>query len=106
MEVQHRLLPANGVYLGVIKRAKTGAIHPAVCNVGVAPTFEGQHRRQLEAHLLNFDDDLYGEVLQFDFYEHLRSEIKFPTVAALVAQIQSDCEQAALTYRQKYSKSL
>lgn len=108
LEDEHRLLPANGVYAGKVTlisdrlanttlRARlldSQQVFTAVCNVGIAPTFEGEHRRQLEAHLFGFDADLYDARIEFTFLKHLRGEIKFPTVDALIAQIQQDCSEA------------
>jgi riboflavin kinase / FMN adenylyltransferase len=96
-EDAHRLLPANGVYAGIVTRLASGEKYWGVCNVGVAPTMktDGEPHRQLEAHLLDFDGDLYGERLEFAFYAHLRSEMTFPTVDALIAQIREDCATSA-----------
>jgi riboflavin kinase/FMN adenylyltransferase len=48
----------------------------------------------VEAHLLEFNGDLYGQVVALDFIARLRPEIKFPGVEALLAQIHRDIEQA------------
>jgi riboflavin kinase/FMN adenylyltransferase len=47
-----------------------------------------------EAHLLNFDTDLYGQTLALDFIARLRDERPFSTLNALVSQIQEDIQQA------------
>ena len=67
----------------------------AVTNIGVRPTFATQHEHlQVEAHLLSFDDQIYGLEVQLDFISHLRDEQKFSGIDALVSQIQQDILQA------------
>ena len=85
-------IPANGVYACWVDR--DGARHPAVVNIGVRPTF-GASIRTIEAHLLDFDDDLYGESIALHFIERIREERRFDGVEALVAQIASDRDRAA-----------
>lgn len=81
-------LPANGVYAC---RAWVGHIpHAAAVNIGTRPTVTDQSQRTVEAHLLDFNKDLYGLNLALDFVERLRGEQKFAGVAELVAQIKAD----------------
>ena len=83
--------PANGVYAC---RAWVGHLaHAAAVNIGTRPTVTDQARRTIEAHLLDFDKDLYGLNVTLDFVERLRGEQKFATVEALVAQIQTDVQR-------------
>jgi riboflavin kinase/FMN adenylyltransferase len=82
-----RLVPANGVY--VCRAQVAGAWRPAVTNIGVRPTFDGL-RRTVEAHLLEFDGDLYDQPLTLQFLARLRAEHRFASVAELVAQIRRD----------------
>ncbi|TAK14335.1 MAG: bifunctional riboflavin kinase/FAD synthetase [Anaerolineae bacterium] len=88
-----RATPANGVYAGW---AQIGAERVmAVTNIGLRPTFEqAAPRRTVEAHLLDFDRDLYGTELALSFAARLRGEQKFSDIDALVAQIRNDIEQA------------
>ena len=61
------LLPADGIYAGWFERAD-GAVHPAAISLGRRPTFyEQAHASLLEAHLLDFDGDLYGEHVRVRF---------------------------------------
>jgi riboflavin kinase/FMN adenylyltransferase len=90
VEPQH-MLPADGVY--VCRAHVGGQRYGAVTNVGMRPTFAGAHRT-VEAYLLDFADDIYGEVLRLDFLHRLRGERKFDGVAALVAQITADVAAA------------
>ncbi len=81
------LLPGRGVYAAWVEVG--GAMHPAVVNVGVRPTFGGE-REMVEAHLLDFDGDLYGRELSVRFVARLRDEQRFAGVDELVAQIGRD----------------
>lgn len=85
-------VPADGVYATWVD--VEGARHPAVVNIGVRPTFGESHRR-IEAHLLDFEGDLYGTVLTVHFVERIRAERKFDGVEALTAQIAADRDEAA-----------
>lgn len=88
---ENHMLPTDGVYACYVYRHNER--HIAVTNIGVRPTFAGVQRR-VEVYLLDFDDDLYGQTLRLEFIERLRGEQKFDGIAALVAQIQRDAEQA------------
>jgi riboflavin kinase/FMN adenylyltransferase len=90
-----RLVPANGVYACWAWREERG--YPAVVNVGVRPTFDGAAQRNIEAYLLDFSGDLYEETLGLSFIERLRGEQRFPSIAALAAQITADAAAARLT---------
>jgi riboflavin kinase/FMN adenylyltransferase len=85
--------PARGVYAG---RARTGGKwYVAAINVGVNPTFGGDPLTaapRIEAYLLEFDGDLYGQVLRVEFWNRLRDETKFGSAQALVEQIEQDVE--------------
>jgi riboflavin kinase/FMN adenylyltransferase len=87
---EEQILPANGVYAARC-RTGAGAWHAAAVNVGERPTFGGG-RVRLEAHLLDFEGDLYGARLRMAFHERLRGEQRFDGKDALVAQIRRDIE--------------
>jgi riboflavin kinase / FMN adenylyltransferase len=80
--------PGHGVYAG----SANG--HPAAVNVGVRPTFETGRGLLVEAHLLDFDGDLYGQTLRIAFLDRLRGEKRFDSVDELVAQMKRDVEDA------------
>ena len=83
-------LPANGVYAC---RAWVGHLaHPAAVNIGTRPTVTHESQRTFEAHLLDFDQDIYGLSVALDFIDHLRGEQKFSGIEALVAQIRQDID--------------
>ncbi len=87
-------LPADGVYAGWYERPD-GTTYPCAINLGRRPTFyEHADSSLLEAHLLDFDDDLYGEPARVRFGGFLRSERKFDGIEALKAQLDLDVEHA------------
>ena len=88
------LLPADGIYAGWYTRPD-GARHPTAISLGRRPTFyETAHASLLEAHLLDFSGDLYGERARVAFVQRLRGEVRFDSVEALIEQMGRDCEQA------------
>ena len=89
------VMPALGVYavwVGVPKDTDT-FWHKAVVNVGLRPTFNGEGVT-VEAHLFDFDDDLYGKILRVAFVEFIRPEMKFDGFESIKAQITTDCLKA------------
>ncbi len=90
------LLPADGIYAGWFTRVD-GTVHPAAISLGRRPTFyEQAHASLLEAHLLDFDDDLYDEHVRVRFIARLRGEERFDSVEALIIQMTEDCAEARL----------
>lgn len=88
-----RALPKSGVY--VSRALVNGHTFGAVTNVGIRPTFTSQSKLpQIETHLLNFTDEIYGQEIQVDFISRLRDEERFPNAKALVEQIKQDISQA------------
>ena len=87
-------IPADGVYAGhlVTRDPRSGASRerfPAAISVGTNPTFQGS-RRTVEAFVLDYDGDLYGEHVGVEFAERLRPMAAFPDVAALVTAMDKD----------------
>jgi riboflavin kinase/FMN adenylyltransferase len=95
-----KLIPANGIY-ACWARLK-GARCAAAVNVGVRPTFENDAKKPMvEAYLLDFDQDIYGEDVRLEFVARLRDELKFDSVNALIEQMRRDVEKT----REVLSKS-
>ncbi|MGZ4704647.1 MAG: bifunctional riboflavin kinase/FAD synthetase [Acidimicrobiales bacterium] len=87
-------LPADGIYAGWYLRPD-GVARPAALSLGRRPTFyERADTSLLEAHLLDFDDDLYDEPAQVRFVQRLRDELRFDSVDDLVVQMGRDCDDA------------
>jgi riboflavin kinase/FMN adenylyltransferase len=82
------VVPGHGVY------AAWAHGYPAAVNVGVRPTFETGRGLLVEAHLIGFDGDLYGETLRIAFLDRLRGERRFESVDALVEQMNRDVDDA------------
>lgn len=90
---QERLIPRSGVYACI---ARVGdRTWMAVVNIGFRPTFEMKlEAPQVEAHLLDFTDDLYHQRIELSFIRHLREERRFPGIEQLVNQIHTDINLA------------
>ena len=65
---------------------------PAAVSIGVRPTFGGG-QRAVEAHLLDFSEELYGAEVRLEFVHRLRGQDTFETVDALVAQVHQDIDR-------------
>ncbi len=89
LEVDNDLIiPAKGVYAAkVICKGKS---HNCVVNVGNKPTFHKEHPLTVEAHIIEFNRDIYGENLQVYFLDRIRDEMKFENIASLAKQINQD----------------
>lgn len=84
---EHRLIPADGIYAVRVKIGEKW--HGGAASIGIRPTFGGgQH--QLEVYILDFDGDLYDQVIEVQFVKRLRPEMKFDSVQALVEQMKRD----------------
>lgn len=93
LPIRHPNTPLSGIF--VVQVRGLGILPlPAVASLGVRPTIETAPRPLLEIHLLNFNDDLYGRILQVDFLAKLRNEEKYPNLTALTQQIQRDVASA------------
>lgn len=80
--------PGHGVY------AAWAHGHPAAVNVGVRPMFDSGRTLLIEAHLIGFEGDLYGQILRIAFVDRMRGERRFDSVDALVDQMRADIEEA------------
>ncbi|MCL9761522.1 bifunctional riboflavin kinase/FAD synthetase [Frankia sp. AiPa1] len=83
-------VPADGVYAGFACWA--GRRQPAAISIGTNPTFAGRERR-VEAFLLDFDGDLYGAYMAYEFTHRLRPTLRFESVDELVIQMAADVER-------------
>jgi riboflavin kinase/FMN adenylyltransferase len=90
-------LPAVGVY--AVYASVHGKQYPAITNVGLRPTFETQEIPNVETHILDFDGNIYGEVMTLAFVEKIRDEKKFSGVDAFMMQIERDKETARRIFR-------
>lgn len=88
---KYKLIPSIGVY--AVKVHLRGKVYDGVMNIGNRPTMEGIGITQ-EVHILNFDDDIYGENLKVETIAFIRNEMKFNGVNELISQIKLDCQKA------------
>jgi riboflavin kinase / FMN adenylyltransferase len=84
------VLPKDGVYAGVAIRGDQK--NAVAINLGPNPTF-GERRRKLEAHLLDFEGDLYDQSIEIEFVARIRDTQPFPDVISLQAQLEQDVEK-------------
>ncbi len=92
---ENEILPARGVYAGHVRfldvgTPNQGARYAAVTNVGKRPTFKEDDPVMAEAHVMDFEGDIYGRRVELTFEHHLRAEERFPDIEALKAQIGRD----------------
>ena len=90
---QYKFLPKGGVYVASA-RLSDGRIYRSVVNIGTQPTTPGSHNLAIEAFLLDFDEDIYGQHLALDLLAFLRPEKKFASIEDLVRQIGMDADTA------------
>jgi len=85
--------PPDGVYFA--EAWLDGVLNHGVVNLGIRPTVaKGAAKRTLEVHLLDFQQDIYGQEIEVRFLQYMRAEKKFPDVDSLVRQIEADVQQA------------
>jgi riboflavin kinase/FMN adenylyltransferase len=84
--------PGHGVYACIASTPEIAA-QPAAVSIGVRPTFQTGRGELIEAYLLDFEGDLYGQVLCLEFLARLRGERRFESPEALVEQMHRDVEQ-------------
>lgn len=83
-----KLIPGNGVY--IVTAELNGVVHHGMMNIGVRPTVGGDGKLTIEVHLLNFDADIYDEVLTVRLKARLRNERKFESFQELKEQLFND----------------
>ena len=93
LETDGLVLPPNGVYAAHARLDQ--ATHRAVLNIGLRPTLASpEPTLQLEAHLLDFNGELYGQAMEIELVERLRDEQRFDSTDELATQISRDIERA------------
>ena len=87
----YKLIPSRGVY--IIRTRINGDLYNGIMNIGFNPTVLGKHQT-IEAHLFDFNENIYGEKIKIEFLYFLREEQKFKSVEELVTQLNIDKENA------------
>lgn len=92
MEIKKgRVIPSNGVYaVDVILKNK---FYHAIANIGTNPTFNGSVRH-IEVHILNFNMNIYNEIIEIEFIKKIRNEQQFESKNKLISQIKLDIQAA------------
>lgn len=89
-----KLIPASGAY-AVYITTPDGILRPAMLNIGSRPTVDNNDAPiSIEAHIFDYDADIYGSTITVAFHAYLRSERRFPSVEALRAQLADDASIA------------
>jgi riboflavin kinase/FMN adenylyltransferase len=83
-----QLIPAEGVYAG--RCTVDGRTYPAAVSIGRMETFGEQLRRQVEAHLIDFNGDLYDRVIRVELLDWGREQVKYNGLEPLMEQIRKD----------------
>jgi riboflavin kinase/FMN adenylyltransferase len=89
---EEKICPAVGVY--ACRTTIGGLTYAAATNIGTRPTFDGRETMlHVEAHILDLDEDLYDQPVSLEFLARLRGEQRFPSIEALVTQIDQDIQR-------------
>jgi riboflavin kinase/FMN adenylyltransferase len=96
-------IPPDGVYAVKVDEGKRR--FSGVANIGMRPTLNpSDAKRTVEVHLFDLSENLVGKELCIEFLQFLRSELKFPDLAALAIQIAKDCRKAQESFLRNVSK--
>lgn len=91
---ENKILPASGVYK--TETELNGVKYKGLTNIGVCPTVSDKNEITVENHLLDFDEDVYGDIAKIEFIKYLRPEKKFNNLDELKKQILLDISQVYL----------
>jgi riboflavin kinase/FMN adenylyltransferase len=97
INIQEGLIPCHGIYSGIAVVGEKE--YAAAIYIGTRPTYDGKKTR-VEAYILNFTGDLYGEIVTLGFIKFQRKDIRFDNVDNLVSMIRSDSEIALKDYNE------
>ena len=86
------IIPKRGVYFTETERH--GQIYHSITNVGLNPTVEERSKLSVETHLLDFNEDIYGEKILVRFIKKIRDEKKFNSIDELIHQVKDDINEA------------
>ncbi|HSV89358.1 MAG TPA: riboflavin kinase [Bacteroidales bacterium] len=81
------IVPAQGVYAAFVRL--DGRWIESMVNIGIRPTLD-LHNVTVEAHLFEFDEDIYGQTIEIHFIDRIRDEMRFPTLDSLKKQLHAD----------------
>ncbi|MDH4469086.1 MAG: bifunctional riboflavin kinase/FAD synthetase [Bacteriovoracaceae bacterium] len=98
---ERKCLPGRGVYITQTKYKEN--IFHSVTNIGLNPTFLDQNILRVETHILDFEEQIYGEFVEVKFLDRLRSEVKFQNKEELIFQINEDVKKARNYFQGNFS---
>jgi riboflavin kinase/FMN adenylyltransferase len=98
-----KMIPQDGIYFARVNVDATP--YSCMVSIGVRPTFFTHGQRTIEAHLLDFEGDLYGKTLSLEFLKWLREERKFASAEQLIEQMNKDREESRTLEREFQSQS-
>ncbi|AKP54015.1 bifunctional riboflavin kinase/FAD synthetase [Cyclobacterium amurskyense] len=90
LEEKNKLVPMDGAY--IVRVLIEDKAYEGMLNIGIRPTISGE-RRNIEVNILDFDQDIYGKIINMELLAFLRSEKKFENLNALKKQLNIDQEQ-------------
>ena len=91
IENRHKLIPPNGIYAAYVTFDESR--HQAMFYIGNRPSIEGEAELTLEAHIFDFQEDIYGKIIQVELIEFIRDDEKFEGMEALKASLGRDREK-------------
>ena len=87
--------PKNGVYKTLVNYK--GKKYNSITNIGVNPTFSDV-KFSIETHIIDFNQDIYGEEIEIEFLSFIRSERKFSTIKDLIEQVNLDISKVDINF--------
>ena len=90
-EIEEKILP-DGVYIS--KTKVKDKIYKSMTNIGTHPTISELDKPIIETHLIDFDEEIYGEIVKVELLAFLREQKKFPSLKDLKEQLTQDCIEA------------
>jgi riboflavin kinase/FMN adenylyltransferase len=103
LNCDEQLIPADGVYAARCRIGETD--FPVAFSIGTMPTF-GENPRQIEAHIIGFDGDLYGQTLAVDVLDWIREQRAYSALEPLKAQIKKDIDEAMNSMHRDFSRPI
>jgi riboflavin kinase/FMN adenylyltransferase len=103
IRLEHEVCPVQGVFAVEVYGLGTEPLQ-GVANVGYRPTVNGVENR-LEAHLFDFDQNIYGRHVHVDFVHKIRDEVRFESLDQLKGQIASDVSSALRYLRSRHTST-
>jgi len=98
LPLPEKCLPGDGIY--AVRTVVRDRVYAGACSVGVRPTF-GSGSRTIEVHILDFNEDIYGESVEVRFHQRIRDERAFDGVESLVKQIERDVAETRSIFEEE-----